>query len=280
MLLLPWAGHAMAGPVRLEKRIETSDRPQIRIHNQSGQIVIRAWDKAEVHVTWTTSVSSLQLGVEQIPSNGRADRVRFTTEGFDGLMKAQQGAAELTVEAPVSASVEVHNPQGSVLVKGLRGGVSVETVDGSISIIEAAAEHLSVRSIGGDIVVIRTSGRVEATSISGKLHLIFPASSHITANTTSGDITYEGDLVPSGEYKLSTYGGNIEVLCPRSASFELRARTIHGKVVADPAFGLKKGHSAALFSELGNSFIATSRTGSSTLDLRSYNGTIHIRGQK
>jgi hypothetical protein len=66
----------------------------------------------------------------------------------------------------LSASVDIRNPEGSVLVKGLQGAVSIVTVGGTISVLEAA-EHLSVSSISGDIVIIRALGRVEATSISG-----------------------------------------------------------------------------------------------------------------
>ncbi|HLY61487.1 MAG TPA: hypothetical protein VKV95_12135 [Terriglobia bacterium] len=261
-----------------DKTFDTTDSPHIRIVNEIGNVVVKGWDRPQVHVVCTGSTPLLQLDAHQLPLSGRAEKVHLTIERSPGQLNVKPQAADLTVEMPFDGSVEIENVQGSVLVKGVRGSVSIETVGGSVTIIETA-EHSSVRSIGGDILAIRTSGPVEATSINGKLHFIYPTSHHIKGNTTSGDIVYEGDLAPGADYRLSSYSGNIEFLCPRTASFDLRAKSVRGKVIVDPRFILKrKGHPSAPTDE-GNSFSAIHNTGSAALDLGSFSGTIHIQSQ-
>lgn len=117
----------------------------------------------------------------------------------------------------------------------------MDTTSGSISAIEVA-EHLSLRSISGDILIIRLSGRVEASSISGSLHFLFPASLHVIGSTTSGNILYEGNLMPHGEYRLTNYSGSTDLVVASTADFELRARSVRGKVDAIVVLGSYEGN--------------------------------------
>jgi DUF4097 and DUF4098 domain-containing protein YvlB len=278
MLLLSWAGPAASAPRLVEQNIAVEKNAHIAIRNASGQVVVRSWDRPQVHLIWTPSASGIDLDIEQLPASGAADRIRLTTEAGNGHMTNVQGPADLTVEVPPSASLDIRNPEGSVLVRGLQGAVSIATVGGTISVLETA-EHLSVSSLSGDIGIIRASGRVEATSISGTLRFVLPTSLHIRGNTTSGAISYEGDLLPGADYDLSTYSGDIDILCPVSASFELRANTVKGKVVPDRRLALTTKRRAPSFPYKGTSLFATQNAGSATVEARSYSGSIRIRGQ-
>jgi DUF4097 and DUF4098 domain-containing protein YvlB len=278
MLLFSWAESPALPPRRAEKTIVVDKNARIAIHNASGQVVVKGWDRQQVHLIWTSSTSGIHLDIDQLPASGAANRVRLSTEAENGLITNVQGPAELTVEVPASASLDIRNPEGSVLVKGLQGAVSVVTVGGTISVLEAA-EHLSATSISGDIGIVRASGRVEATSISGNLRFIVPASLHIRGSTTSGAISYEGDLVPGADYDLSTYSGDIDILCPLSASFELRPKTVKGKVLPDRRLSFTTRHRSPSPLHAGTSLFGARTTGIATVEVRSFSGTIHIRGQ-
>ena len=95
--------------------------------------------------------------------------------------------------------------------------------------------------------------------------------------TTSGKINYEGDFAPGGDYVLSSYSGDMNVACPTSASFELRAKTVKGKL--DNAFAITSRRESASPMLSANSLVGVRNTGRARVELTSFSGTIHIRPQ-
>jgi DUF4097 and DUF4098 domain-containing protein YvlB len=129
--------------------------------------------------------------------------------------------------------------------------------------------------VGGEIQVLRSSGYVEVSSVTGDLKLISPMSSRIHADTTSGQIFYDGNLFPAAEYVMETYSGDINVLCPRSSSFELAARSVHGKVIHELKVKRRFHHDSV--SGYGNALYGTHNEGAATLELTSFRGNIYVR---
>lgn len=278
MSLLVPAGLLMAaaGPGRTEKSIATTANPRISISNLAGKVVVKGWDRLQVHAVYTVVSPKVAVDTEQIPTHGPAYKVHFTTYLVDHSGVQQSPPVDYVVQVPTGASLEIHDPQGSVKVESIKGDTSIDSLGGNISVADSGG-HLSVRSVGGDIEVIRPLGRVEAYSINGDLHFVNPASNRLRGTTTSGRIVYEGDFQPGGDYVLSDYSGNITVVCPSSASFELDAKTVRGKL--DNQFPIvSRGHSRSLLPP-ANSIFGTQGSGQATLEVTSFSGTIQIRQQ-
>ncbi len=276
LALVPVAALVAGGPTRFERTIETTPNPRISVSNLAGPVVVKGWDRSQVHATWTSQSPRVEIDIEVLPSTPPAEKVHFTTHLLDPLVTRKEQGAEYSLEVPVGSSLEIRNPQGSVRIEKLQGDAWVESVGGSISASDVAG-HLAVRSIGGDIEIIRPSGRVEVYSITGNLHFLGATSSRVRGSTTSGKILYEGDFVPGGDYVLSAYSGDMDILCPPSASFELNAKTLRGKL--DTAFPITpKRHSPSPLSA-GNSLFGTLNQGHATVELTSFSGTIRIRRQ-
>ncbi len=276
LLCLPLGVLTTAGPARVEKTFDTTPHPRISVTNLMGPVVIRGWERAQVHAVCTTSSPHVEVDIEPLPGNGPAEKIHFDTHVLDPLASSKDQAADYSIDVPVGASMEIRNRQGSVQIENLQGEASVESVGGTISVRDVGG-HLAVRSVGGDIEVIRPSGRVEASSITGNLHFVSPTGSQLRGTTTSGKIVYEGDFVSGGDYVLSSYSGDMDILCPPSASFELNAKTVRGKL--DNALPITpKRHSPSPLSS-GSSLLGTHNTGNATVELTSYSGAIRIRPQ-
>ncbi len=276
LVLLPLGALLAAGQARLEKTFDTTSNPRISLTNLTGQVVIKGWDRAQVHALATTSSPRVEVDTEALPATGRAEKIHFDTHVLDPLVTGKDQSADYSLELPFGASLEIRNRQGSVQIENLQGEASVESVGGSIFVRDITG-HLSVRSVGGDIEIIRPSGRVEASTITGSLHFVSPSGSQLRGNTTSGRIIFEGDLLSGGDYELSSYSGDIDVVCPPSASFELNAKTVRGKLDNRLALTPKR-HSPLPFS--GNSLLGTHNAGTATVELSSFSGTIRIRQQQ
>lgn len=277
LLLIPLGGVLAVGPGRLEKTFDTTRTPQVIVSNLRGQVVVRGWEKPQVHALCTTVSPRVEVDTEAVPSKGAAERVRLATHVLDPLVTGNEETTDCTLEVPLAASLEIKNRQGSVQIENLEGQHAlVDSADAAI-LAEDVTGHLVARSLGGDIHIERASGRVEAVSINGSIWITAPASKNLRANTNTGQITYQGDFLPTGEYILSTYSGDIELLCPSSASFELNAKTVRGKL--SNTFALRPKRHVALPMPGANSLLGTSNTGNAIVELSSFSGTIRVRQQ-
>jgi DUF4097 and DUF4098 domain-containing protein YvlB len=277
LLLIP-AGLLMAqSSGQSEKSIVTTATPRVSISNLAGKVMVKGWDRLQVHVAYTIVSPRVAVDTEQVPAQGIADKLHFTSYLIDRSEVVQNPVVDYVVQVPSGASLEIHDPQGIVKIESVKGDTSVDSLGGTISVADSAG-HLSIRSVGGDIEVIRPSGRVEAYSINGNLHFVNPTSTRLRGTTTSGTIVYEGDFAPGGDYILSDYSGDITVVCPSSASFELDAKTVRGKL--DNRFPLvPRGPASRSFHPPGNSIFGTQGSGQATLEVTSFSGTIHVRQQ-
>jgi DUF4097 and DUF4098 domain-containing protein YvlB len=277
LLLIP-AGLLMAqSPGQSEKNITTTATPRVSISNLAGKVEVRGWNRLQVHVAYTIVSPKVAVDTEQVPVQGPAHKVHFTSYLIDRSEVVPNPVVDYVVQVPSGASLEIHDPQGIVKIKSVKGDTSVDSLGGAISVADSAG-HLAIRSVGGDIEVIRPSGRVEAYSINGNLRFVSPTSARLRGTTTSGSIVYEGDFAPGGDYILSDYSGDITVVCPSSASFELDAKTVRGKL--DNQFPLvPRGPSSRSFLPPGNSIFGTQGGGQATLEVTSFSGTIHVRQQ-
>jgi len=260
---------------RTEKTIEVAPNPRVTVSNARGQIVVRGWDKQQVHVVCSVLSPRVEVDSEVLPPGGPADKVHFSTHILDPLVSGKDQTADYSLDVPMGTDLEIRDTQGSVKVDKLQGDdATVETVGGAI-VVSDFTGHLFVRSIGGNIDLIRAAGRVEAYSITGDLHFVFPTTSKLRATTTSGRILFEGDFPDGGDYSLSDYSGDMEIICPPSASFELNAKTDRGKLENQMPMTIR--HQPATPISSANSLFGTHLTGKATVNLKSFSGTIRIR---
>jgi DUF4097 and DUF4098 domain-containing protein YvlB len=274
MILLPATLMWAAGEGRLEKTFDTTREPRVSLSNLNGHVLVRAWDKAQVHVVYTVASPRVEVDAEYFPNNGPAEKVHFNTHLLDSALPNSEQEADYTLDVPVGSSLEIRNPQGAIRVEGIQADSSVESVGGSITIRDYSG-HLSVHSIAGNIEIIRPSGNVEAYSITGNLHFVSPSTTKLHGSTTSGRILYEGDFTQRGDYILSAYSGDVEIVCPSTASYELSAKTVKGKVIN--TLPMTRRREPASPREHSNSLLGTHNTGRATVELTSFSGTIRIR---
>jgi DUF4097 and DUF4098 domain-containing protein YvlB len=265
-----------AGEGRFEKIFDTTRDPRISLNNLKGHVLVRGWDKAQVHVVYTVASARMEVDSEILPNTGPADKIHFDTHLLDPALPVNEQVADYTLDVPAGASLEIRNPLGKIMVEGMQADVSVQSVSADISVRDYSG-HLSVRSVAGDIEVIRPSGNVEADSITGNLHFVSPATTRLHGSTTSGRILYEGDFMVRGDYILSAYSGDVDILCPPSASYELRAKTLKGKVINTMPMTRRRESASPLGAS--NSLLATHNAGKANVELTSFSGNIRIRPQ-
>jgi len=275
-LLVSAAFLPAAGQGRVEKSFRAIPNCRIRISNPpGGVIVVRGWDKAEVHAVCVTNSPKVEIDSEPTPADAEAEKLEFITHVLDLQATPEEKRVSYELDVPKDSSLMISSPEGSISVERVSGDDWIDSVNSRISVTDGAG-LIQVRSLNGDISLIRPVGHIDATSIMGNLTITGSQSQNIKAQTESGKITFDGDFLPIGDYLLKTYAGDISVICPSSNSFSLEARSLHGKL--DNQFKLRrKAHIP--YSGLDGSASAFGRNnrGDASVTVKSYSGTIHVR---
>ncbi len=274
--LLPAALMMAAGDGRTEKTFDTTREPRISLTNMQGHVLVRGWEKAQVHVVYTVASPRVEVDSEIIPNTGAADKIHFDTHLLDSSLPVNEQGVDYTLDVPSGASLEVRNSQGKIFVQGMQADASVQSVGADISIRDYSG-RLMVHSVAGDIEVVRPAGNVEAYSITGNLHFVSPSTTRLHGSTTSGNITYQGDFMDRGDYIFSTYNGDLDIICPVAASYELSAKTLKGKLINTMPMTHRRESASSL--ETSNSLLGSRNAGKATLELTSFSGNIRIHPQ-
>lgn len=273
-LLFPAGALLAAGPNRVEKSFRVEPNCRIRIVNPGGgTVVVRGWDKAEVHAVCLANSPKVEIDSEPTPANGEAERVEFTTHILDSQASPQEKTASYELDVPKDANLTINSSEGSITVDHISGDDSIESIKASVSVSDGAG-FIQARSLNGDINLLRPAGHVEATSIMGNITITASESTKVNAQTESGKITFDGEFLSHGDYILKTYAGNLSVTCPAVDSFALEARTLHGKV--DNQFQLSRKTHIPYALDGGSAF-GSNNLGDATVTLKSFSGAIRVQ---
>jgi DUF4097 and DUF4098 domain-containing protein YvlB len=276
LLLAPLVVVSAAGQTRQEKTFETTANPRIGLSNFTGTVVVKGWDKSQVHAVYVTASPQVTIEMDQLPASGAAEKVHFTTRVPNTSASGPEKSASYTLEVPIGASLDIRNPEGKVEVEKLLGDASVESAGAVISLRDVSG-RISVNSVTGDIEIIRSAGRVDATSICGNLYLVAPTGSALKAQSSSGKVVFRGDFVPAGEYWFKNYSGDIDLFVPPTASFELDHDTVRGTFVSE----ITPAHRAKSYTPQRDvhTFLGSNISSTAAVRLKSFSGNIHIHSQ-
>ena len=215
----------------------------------SGTLKVRGWDKTEVRVR--------SLGAEQVDFR-RIDKTKDTSKPANrvdvmilnkvGITNAKldcQAFADVEMEVPVGATVQVQTRDGDITITGVAGAYA-GSQNGDIA-IDRATKLVEAGSVGGSIFLKDSSGRVNLSSAGGSVEVmnVRPASSDdtfevgtvsgdiqlervsvpkLTAKTVNGTVTMTGPLAKSGWYGFTNMTGDVVLELPSDASFQLQAK--------------------------------------------------------
>ena len=191
---------------------------------------------------------------------------------------AQSGRVDYEILAPADASITLHSSSGVLRAEKLHGDLTLEGAGATVEVRDVTNAHVHVKTLNGPVTLTNiTDGHVEVDSLSGKITLKGVNGPLVQVVSTSGEISYVGDFGDRGDYRFTSYSGNIEAVVPETTSADVNARSVRGEVHDDiplqpkehTSFMVKTG--SALWGTMGRAAI------SSTVAMRSVSGKIHLR---
>jgi hypothetical protein len=223
---------------------------EVQVSNIAGQVRVVAWDRSEVEVS-----GRIGEDVERLEFGGNESYTMVKVILPHRNRCCEDGDAELTINVPRVARVDVDTVSANVEIDGAAGPMRANTISGEIVLrtrsrdINAssvsggvdvlgngAAGRIAARSVSGDIHIEGAEGELETESVSGDVHVKRTRAARLTMKSTSGDVSYEGAL-SGGSYAFQTVSGDVVILFSgaRDATYDIT--TFSGDI--DNAFGPK-----------------------------------------
>ena len=271
MLALLTSATALAAGAKKECKYNASAESTVTIANQFGTIDVKPSSTPQVSISATPASDKVQVDCNQVGS-----RITAVTR-FAQNADSSDGRVDYELSVPQQTNLSIRNAQGAIHLDGVRGDLTLRGDAARVDVSNVTNSHVHIQTVNGPVTLSHVDGgHIEVLSTSGKVAMTAVSAPKLTVSTTDGDISYDGDFGHGGEYWLSNHSGAIDVSLPASASVDVDARAPRGSVQNDfPLQAAKPQPGNALLS--GHSFAGTSNSGSSSVQLRSFSGTIRVK---
>jgi hypothetical protein len=215
----------------------------------SGTLKVRGWEKNEIHVR---SLDAPQIEFKRIDKSkdptkpaSRVDVMVMDRTAAASPRLDCQALASVEMDVPAGATVQVQTRDGDITITGVAGAYA-GSQNGDI-VIERVTKLVEAGSVGGSIFLKDSSGRVSLSSaggivevvnvrpatdedtlevgtVSGDIQLNRISNPKVTAKTVNGTVTMTGPLAKSGWYGFTNMAGDVVLVMPHDASFQLNAK--------------------------------------------------------
>jgi DUF4097 and DUF4098 domain-containing protein YvlB len=240
---------------KIERSMPVAPTATITVCVMSGTIEVHGWDKNEVRV------SSAEAGVVdfrridkakekdkekviETPAT-RVDVMVMDKSDKTGKKGDCQAVADVAVEVPHGATVQVQTRDGDIHIAGVAAAYA-GSQNGDIA-IEGATRLVEAGSVGGSIFLRNSTGRVnlssaggaveaanvkgtstddtfEVATVSGDVLLDHISNPKLIVKTVNGGVTMTGALARAGQYGFTTLSGDVTLALPTDASFKIVAK--------------------------------------------------------
>jgi DUF4097 and DUF4098 domain-containing protein YvlB len=250
---------------------------RLSVSNMSGEVVVRAWDRAQVRVVAEYDRARVEvddaggrISIRTVARHSDAD-VSYTVTVPNGTAVEVNGVSSDVTLAGVCGETNVNSVSGDVDVQCVTGDATIASVSGNVTVSDARG-GVDAGSTSGDVSVRGARGAVTAHSVSGSVSLSQLEGTDVSAQTVSGDIDYTGRILDTGRYRFEAHSGDVELRVAGTLNAAVSVQTFSGDLESDFPIqltpGTRMGRQEMEF-RLGN--------GSARLRLSSFSGTIELR---
>lgn len=258
---------------RKELKFNVGPGASVSVSNDLGPVTIRSGSGSQVLVNAT--LHSSQVEVDPTQSGSRID---LHTHYLQQRPAGDGARVDYDITVPPDCAVIVHASGGPIAIQNLHGDITVEGDGANIDVKNVGNGHVHLRTLKGTVNLSNVAnGHVEINSVSGPVTLMNVSGPRVEVSTTTGKVTYRGDFASNGDYDITTHSGDIDVFMPANASTDVSLRSVTGRVENEFPFQPKQHTSLPITS--GKSFAGTSNQGGSSVELRSFSGTIRVKKQ-
>ena len=241
MMTVLFADNIFAALDRVEMVKEESfileNNGSFSLANVAGNINVNSWDKEEVKMIATKSISSWGtddpeelLNKIEIEITSHQKNLKIHTR-YPVLSWVKNARVDYQLWIPEAASVQLESVSGTIQMGNHLNRVYAKTVSGNIKLNNIKG-NTEVKTVSGKVSARQIKGDIKASSVSGNLIFRDCEGMFSDLHSTSGDI--EAELVTleknASGMSLTTVSGDINLYLPDDASFNLYIKTVSGEI--------------------------------------------------
>jgi len=272
-------GHTLLTLVLLlaqtDQTVQVKRGARLEVHNFSGTVTVRAWDRDQVRVqaehsdreTVDVQTTDTLVSVRSRNRNGVPRSLDYTITIPAWMPVSVSGTATDVDVDGTAADVTIETVRGDVKVRGGAGFVRVQSVQGAVS-VERTKGRVDAHTFNDSIHLADITGDVTAETINGGIMLERIDASSVDASTVNGEISYDGTIKDGGLYRLTSHNGQIDVALADRTNATVTVRTFNGDVTSTLPVKIEQAdkHRRTL----------TTGTGSARVEIESFNGQITL----
>lgn len=279
--------------VEIDKRRPAPARGEVRVESAFGSIVVRGWDRDEIHVT-----GRLAAGAEGLDLDGDDEGVSIDVDVPESWYFSSEDAkgyrSTLEIRVPTGSRVEIETLEASVEIAGVSGTVEVETVHGPVRVsgdpaaveietmtgdvvVEVRSAPMSVETTSGNVALRGVTGAAEVRSVTGSVEVDGARLREVDLETVSGDVTLRGSLDPAGaDVEIESHEGAVTMELPAATRARFELRTFSGSIESD--FGPPPSREGRMDPFLSLRF--STGLGDSEVRVETFQSDIRLRGSE
>lgn len=214
--LLAAATAAFAPAEEWNRSYKVNAPPELRIRTNDASVEVRAGaaGRIDIHVVSTGWTLTGPTGV-RIADRQAGDRVELEVQLPSHNWSIGARSVRIEVTAPAETRADVHTGDGRIYVDGLKGGLRLDTGDGSI---DAA----------------RVDGSLDATTGDGR---IVARGRFDTLRVRTGDGSVDVEALPGSKvaspWRIETGDGSVTFRAAEDLAANLEAHTGDGRISSD-----------------------------------------------
>jgi len=280
----------VAAQQEVEERHPLDADGRLRVEAVRHDIVLRAWDREEVHAVATIDERRERLEVRGDEGDVTV-RIRYDDRRNRG---GTRGSATLEIRAPAGARLAVTTVSGDQRLEGVRGSVRGTATSGMIEVVgdpssvdlevvsgdirvEGAVSRIAASAVSGDVVVLGGRGRVEANTVSGEVRVEAGGPlDEARLKTVSGSVEVDAVLDPRARLEAETHSGSVRLRLPPDTPAEYELRTHSGSI----RNGLTDDRPETREFGPGESLFFTVGAATAAVRLQAFSGTVRLEPRR
>mgnify|MGYP001081939206 CR=1 FL=1 len=225
---------AFAGGSRVDFDIRVPSETSLRLVSSSG-------DLAASGVTGTVELQTNSGDVQAENVDGavsaQSSSGDITLIGLSetGDLEVKTVSGDLVLRDVTADSLTARSSSGRIQVEGvtLGGGLDLENSSGDVTVVAVRATSYRLASVSGSLTLDGCSGPLDLRTYSGTIEVRNAAEAELALGTTSGKICFSGSLHTRGEHRVESTSGDVYLVLPADAAFDLDVETDSGDIQTD-----------------------------------------------
>ena len=263
----------------------TTSTVSIRLFAAVRKISVEGWDRDSVELSGVIAKEARAEMNVGSPSGAPKGMKMFVEAETD--QAGREG--NLLLRVPRNARVWVKTGSADLEVTGIRGGLDLNVVGGSITvhgsphdvraesmdgdvIIDGAPEWLRAKTATGDIT-LHGGQDIGAATISGAIRTVGGEVERAKLEATTGAISFASAVARGASVEIDTHSGPVEIVLASGSAADLDVSTITGTI--DNRFTLNRPNAGS--EGRGMTLTSSSGMGGGRIVVRSFKGMVQLK---